>query len=111
MSAINTHVNAELLMIAQSKLSKKGINLNSVLNRFLYNIINDKLSDAEIQYLKSTSIIEGPRSEAMGLFADRIWISDDFDEELDDFNGFMYTNDELIAKGIDPNEFKKLYDE
>jgi addiction module RelB/DinJ family antitoxin len=84
-TSINIYTDSELEARAQSVLADLGLDMSTAFNMFLTRVVNDKSVPTEI----AREIPKGkiPRSELCGCM--EVWLSDDFDEPLEEMREYM----------------------
>ena len=86
---INIVPDVDLMAKAQIILSEQGLDLNLAFNGILEKIVNEEISIEEIKKLSKPVKQKRPRAESLGIFEGKIWMSDDFDEPLEDMKEYM----------------------
>ena len=82
------NLNNELFTEAENILNSYGLDVKMVLNGYLEKIVQDGIKDSMKkseykQFIKEESL---PRAAVRGILKGKTWISDDFDEPLDDLD-------------------------
>ena len=85
---INIRTDSVLKAKAQSVLADLGLDMSTAINIFLKQVVYKEAIPFEINKLK-TERKKIPRSESMGKWKGKIWMSDDFNEPLEEMKEYM----------------------
>jgi DNA-damage-inducible protein J len=85
---INVRTDSKLKADAQEVLSALGIDMSTLVNALLKQLTYRKAVPFELS-IPSEQIKKKSRSELYGSMAGQIWMSDDFDEPIEDMEEYM----------------------
>ena len=88
--------NSDMLAKAEMILFEHGLDFQTIVECYL----EEKRSKSK-----------GLRSDSRGILKGKVWMSDDFNAPLECMYGYMYSDEELVSMGLNPNNYKKSYEE
>jgi DNA-damage-inducible protein J len=85
---INIRTNSEIKAEAGKILANLGLDMSTAVNLFLHQIVNKKAIPFELSIEKVSEPV-AKHKPVFGCMKGEIWMSDDFDEPLDELKEYM----------------------
>jgi hypothetical protein len=86
----NVTISLDNDLVAQASVVFKemGVDINTALNNFLEKLVKKEIGASEIENMEARNK-KIPFSELYGKYEGKIWMSDDFDEPMEEMKDYM----------------------